>query len=313
MNPERLEQLESIYNEALGLPAAERLRFVERTCGSDAGLRSELTSLLGYEQKAECYLNTSAINDVAESLAETSADSLIDRRLGRYQLLSLVGRGGMGEVYCAVDTRLNRLVAVKILPPCLAADSEWLRRFEYEARAVAALNDPHICTLHDIGNDDRTHYIVFEYLVGELLSDRLSRGNLPLAEAMEYATQIGKALVHAHEQGILHLDLKPQNIMLTRTGVKLFDFGIAVLAFTDPSASKAGTPGYLAPEQRDGGMTDVRTDIFSFGVVMRDLFAGHSLTALDSLIERCVAKDPSGRWPMITVVVDLLKKIAAKL
>ena len=312
MKPDRLDQLESLYNEVLALPAAERPRFLESACGNDAGLRRELTSLLGYEQKAEHYLNTSAMNEVAESLAETSGHSLINRRLGRYQLLSLVGRGGMGEVYCAVDIRLNRLVAVKILPSYLAADPEWLRRFEQEARAVAALNDPHVCTLHDIGKDDQTHYIVFEYLVGELLSDRLSRGNLPLAEAMEYAAQIGKALVHAHEQGILHLDLKPQNIMLTRTGVKLFDFGIAVLTFTDPSASKAGTPGYLAPEQREGNAADARTDIFSFGVVMRDLFAGHSIASIDSLIERCVAKNPSERWTLITEVVDQIKEIAAK-
>jgi serine/threonine protein kinase len=310
---ERLDQLEILYNEALALPAAERPAFLDRVCGNDTGLRRELTSLLGYEQKAERYLNTSAMNDVAESLAKTSGNSLMSRMLGRYQLLSLVGRGGMGEVYCAVDTRLNRLVAVKILPLHLAGDPEWLHRFEREARAVAALNDLHICTLHDIGNDDQTHYIVFEYLVGELLSDRLSRGNLSLDEAMECSTQIGKALVHAHEQGILHLDLKPQNIMLTRTGVKLFDFGIAVLTSTDPSVSKAGTPGYLAPEQREGATMDPRTDIFSFGLVMRDLFAGHSVRAIDSLIVRCVANNPSERWKLMTDVVDQLKKIAAKL
>ena len=274
--PERLDELEALYDEALRLPAPERPAFLERTCGGDAGLLAELTSLLGYEQKAEEYLNASAINVVAETLAGNGARDMIDRRLGRYQLLSLVGRGGMGEVYCAVDTRLNRLVAVKVLPAYLADDPEWLRRFEQEARAVAALNHPHICTLHDTGNDGQMHYMVFEYLVGELLSDRLPRGDLALPQALAYATQVGEALMHAHEHSIIHLDLKPQNIMITRAGVKLFDFGIAGLMDTGTGAPAAGTPGYLAPEQREGSTTDARTDVFSFGVVMYELFTGRT-------------------------------------
>jgi serine/threonine protein kinase len=311
--PERFDQLETLYNEALGLPAAERPDFLDRVCGNDTGLRRELTSLLIYEQKAEDYLNTSAINDVAGALADNCGSTLIDRRLGRYQLLSLVGRGGMGEVYCAVDTRLNRLVAVKVLPSYLADDRGWLRRFEHEARAVAALNHPHICTLHDIGSDEQTHYIVFEYLVGELLSDRLSRGDLPLPQALEYATQIGEALVHAHEHGIIHLDLKPQNIMVIRAGVKLFDFGIAVLGDMGAPALPAGTPGYVAPERRKGNAMDARADVFSFGVVMKELFAGHCLGDLDPVIARCLAKDPSERWPSIAEVVVGLGEIKPRI
>jgi serine/threonine protein kinase len=330
--PERLDQLEALYNEALALPAAERPAFLGRVCGNDSSLLAELTSLLGYEKKAEGYLNTSAMNVVAEALAENSAGVLIDRMLGRYQLLSLVGRGGMGEVYCAVDTRLNRLVAVKVLPPYLANDPEWLRRFEQEARAVAALNHPHICTVHDIGSDDRMHYMVFEYLIGELLSDRLSRGDLPLPEALGYAAQIGEALMHAHEHGIIHLDLKPQNIMLTRTGVKVFDFGIAVLSDTGISASGGGTPGYLAPEQREGRATDARTDVFSFGVVMYELFTGRSPfdkqnetprlisdinpaapKKLDVSVSRCLENDPAERWPSIAEVLAQLSEISAGL
>ena len=330
--PEKLDQLEALYNEALALPAAERQAFLGRACANDDSLLAELTSLLGYEKKAEDYLDTSAINVVAEALAGNSAEVLIDRKLGRYQLLSLVGRGGMGEVYCAVDTRLNRLVAVKVLPPYLADDPEWLRRFEQEARAVAALNHPHICTLHDIGNDGQTHYMVFEYLIGELLSDRLSGGDVPLPEALGYAVQIGEALTHAHEHGIIHLDLKPQNIMLTRTGVKLFDFGIAVLSDTETSAAGGGTPGYLAPEQREGAATDVRTDVFSFGVVIYELFTGRSpleirseeppmvskvnsvaAAELNLLVARCVAKDPSERWPSIAEVVVRLREISGRL
>lgn len=334
MSPERLEQLENLYNEALALPASERREFIVRVCPADTELRNELASLLNYEEKAEGYLDTPAVEVVAGAMAETGGGVLIDRRLGRYQLLSLVGRGGMGEVYCAVDTRLNRLVAVKVLPSYLAGDSERLRRFEHEARAIAALNHPHICTLHDIGNDDQMPYLVFEYLAGELLSDRLSRERLDASQALGYALQICDALAHAHEHGILHLDLKPQNIMVTRTGAKLFDFGIAELrdsgnssgevAKAEGGAIRAGTPGYLAPEQSAGRATDVRTDVFSFGVVLYELFTGTkrkgpipaataSPAGLDSLIARCLSAEPAERWSSMAELSLELKTISHRL
>jgi len=302
MNPERLEQLENLYNEALALSASERRAFLDRVYADDSELGNELTSLLNYEVKAESYLDTPAMEVVAGAIAETGGGVLIDRRLGRYQLLSLVGRGGMGEVYCAVDTRLNRLVAVKVLPSYLSGEPERLQRFEQEARAIAALNHPHICTLHDIGSDDQIPYLVFEYLAGELLSDRLSRERLGSSEALAYALQICDALAHAHERGVLHLDLKPQNIILTRTGAKLFDFGIAELRDGGSDARKqlrAGTPGYLAPEQAAGRTTDVRTDVFGFGAVLRELFTDEASRpdGLDALIARCLSAEPAERWP----------------
>ena len=310
MNPERLEQLENLYNEALARPASERQAFLDHVCADDSELGNELTSLLNYEVKAESYLDTPAMEVVAGAMAETGGGVLIDRRLGRYQLLSLVGRGGMGEVYCAVDTRLNRLVAVKVLPSYLSGEPERLQRFEQEARAIAALNHPHICTLHDIGSDDQMPYLVFEYLAGELLSDRLSRQRLGSSAALAYALQICDALAHAHEHGVLHLDLKPQNIMLTRTGAKLFDFGIAELrdggsaSAEIPEADtrkqmRAGTPGYLAPEQFAGRTTDVRTDVFGFGVVLHELFTDEASRpdGLDVVIARCLSAEPAERWP----------------
>jgi eukaryotic-like serine/threonine-protein kinase len=289
VSPERLQQIETLYNDALALQPRERTAFLDGACGNDGDLRREIESLLAYEQQAETYMDRSAIQIVAASLAEQRAGVLVDRMLGRYQLLSLAGQGGMAEVYCAVDSRLNRLVAVKVLSKYMAEDRERLQRFEQEARAVAVLNHPHICTLHDVGTNGGMHYLVFEYLVGELLSDRLSRGSLPLLEALDYATQIADALVHAHEQGIIHLDLKPQNIMLTRTGVKLLDFGIAELRYPnaskpnevslktnaiDPSRTTPGTRGYMAPEQIEGRETDARTDIFGFGVVLYEMLTG---------------------------------------
>jgi serine/threonine protein kinase len=326
LNPEHLDRIETLYNEALALPIAERKAFVDRACGNESALRDELTSLLGYEQTAQTYLETPAMNVIAETLAERGGEVFIDRRLGRYQLLSLVGRGGMGEVYCAVDTRLNRLVAIKLLPPYLAADPERLRRFEEEARAVAALNHPHICTLHDIGNDDRIHYLVFEYLAGELLSERLSRGPIPLQEALTHARDIADALVHAHEHGILHLDLKPQNIMLTRTGAKLFDFGIAELRDGSTAAAgevkqgdsgerrvaRGGTPGYLAPEQLDGDSIDERADVFGFGAVLDELLISASMATepkLASLVARCLATQPSERCASMAEVSKCLAQI----
>jgi len=276
---------------------------------------------------------------MARSMASNEKSVLADRMLGRYHLLSLVGRGGMGEVYCAVDTRLNRLVAVKILHAYLGHERE-LQRFEKEARAIAALNHRHICTLHDVGSDGDVHYLVFEYLVGESLADRLSRGPLPLAEGLEFAIQIADALSSAHEMGIIHLDLKPENIMLTRAGVKLLDFGISELrdpdtpAGADSARATSGTRGYMAPEQAKGGTVDYRADIFAFGAVMYQIFTGKSAfpirepaalppplrevqpslpKAFDSLVARCLAQQPSERWQSSGELLLSLQKIRAGL
>src|SRR6187200_1282934 len=148
-------------------------------------------------------------------------------RLGPYEIVNRAGAGGMGEVYRARDTRLDRTVAIKVLPPDLTSDSAARQRFEREARAVAALSHPHICTLHDIGQQDGTDFLVMEYLDGETLAARLARGKLPLNQAVQYGIQIADALAAAHRAGIIHRDLKPGNIMLTKAGGKLLDFGLA--------------------------------------------------------------------------------------
>jgi serine/threonine protein kinase len=148
-------------------------------------------------------------------------------RLGPYEILAPIGAGGMGEVYRAKDTRLNRVVAVKILSERLAKSAEGRQRFEREARAISQLNHPHICTLHDIGSDDGVEFLVTEYIDGETLAQRLTRGALPLEQAIRYAIEIAKGLGRAHRDGILHRDLKPSNVMLSKSGVKLLDFGLA--------------------------------------------------------------------------------------
>jgi Tol biopolymer transport system component len=214
-------------------------------------------------------------------------------RLGPYEIVSQLGAGGMGVVYRARDTRLNRLVAIKVLPDHLAAQPETRQRFEREARAVSSLNHPHICTLHDIGHQDGLDYLVMELIEGESLADRLKKGHLPPDRVIDYAIQIADALDKAHRAGIAHRDLKPGNIMLTRTGAKLLDFGLAKLVagetgrvlngfsqlptevekLTD-EGSIIGTLQYMSPEQLEGLDSDSRTDIFAFGAVVYEMATG---------------------------------------
>ncbi len=208
-------------------------------------------------------------------------------RLGPYEIVGPLGAGGMGEVYDAVDTRLERGVAIKILRAEFAEAADRRARFEREARSIASLNHPHICTLHDIGDHDGVAFLVMERLEGETLADRLVRGPLPFGEAVACAGQVADALDRAHSQGIVHRDLKPANIMLTRSGVKLLDFGLARLLEADAPAlggqtrtaltqegSIVGTLQYMAPEQLEGRPTDARTDLFAFGAILYEMVTG---------------------------------------
>ena len=209
-------------------------------------------------------------------------------KLGPYEIQAPLGAGGMGEVYRARDTRLERTVAVKVLPDHLSCDPESRQRFEREARTISSLNHPHICALYDIGTQDGIDFLVMEYLEGQTLADRLQRGALPVEEVLEIGIEIADALDKAHRQGIVHRDLKPSNIMLTKSGAKLMDFGLAkpVQAAFIASAS-AGTPTlsnwltvegtivgtfqYMAPEQLEGKDTDPRSDIFGLGAVLYEM------------------------------------------
>jgi len=215
-------------------------------------------------------------------------------KYGPYEIEALLGAGGMGEVYRARDTRLDRTVAIKILPSHLSSDPAVLQRFEREARAISSLQHPHVCVLHDIGRDNGTDYLVMEYLEGETLANRLTRGPLKVAEALKIASQIAEALATAHRHGIVHRDLKPGNIMLTRSGAKLTDFGLAKLAAVGNAGNShpddalnrtvsgsvtvegsiVGTFQYMAPEVLDGEESDARSDMFSFGCVLYEMISG---------------------------------------
>ena len=212
------------------------------------------------------------------------------QHLGPYEILGSLGAGGMGEVYRARDTRLGRVVAIKVLPTASAADPESRLRLEREARAVASLNHQHICTLHDFGSDAGTDFLVMEYLDGETLARRLTKGALPFDRALKHAIEIAGALDAAHRVGLIHRDLKPSNIMLTAAGAKLLDFGLAKLLHTEPaveagsatislqaltlSGAMVGTLQYMSPEQVKGLAVDARSDIFSFGAVVYEMLTG---------------------------------------
>ena len=259
------------------------------------------------------------------------------RRLGPYEILSSIGAGGMGEVYRARDTRLDRVVAIKVLPTHLADRSELRERFEREARTIASLNHPHICTLFDIGQQDGIDYLVMEYLEGETLAHRLQKGALPLEQVLHYAIEISDALDKAHRKGVTHRDLKPGNIMLTKSGSKLLDFGLAKLkqeaapanvqlselpTASDPLTAKGsivGTLQYMAPEQLEGKEVDARTDIFAFGAVVYEMATGKRAfegKSQASLIAAILEREPpamSSLQPMTPPALDrVVKRCLAK-
>src|ERR1700693_1307378 len=216
-------------------------------------------------------------------------------KLGPYETLAPICAGGMGEVYKANDTRLDRIVAIKV------SKTEFSERFEREARAVAALNHPNICTLHDVG----PNYLVMEYIEGTPL-----KGPLPVDQALTYAAQICDALDAAHKRNITHRDLKPANILVAKNGVKLLDFGLARIApstgdSTVTQGEVAGTPAYMAPEQWSGKPGDARSDIYAFGCVLYEILTGKRAgadrtvvdpAALESILRTCLAQDPDDRW-----------------
>jgi len=210
-------------------------------------------------------------------------------RLGPYEVLSQIGSGGMGEVYKARDTRLDRTVAIKVLPEHRYNTPQARERFEREAKAISSLNHPHICTLHDVGQQDGIDYLVMEYLEGQTLANRLKRGPLPLDQVLQLAIEITEALDAAHRHGVIHRDLKPGNIVLTKSGVKLLDFGLAKVRTTGTTAGATalptetaltgegtllGTLQYMAPEQLEGQEADARTDIFALGAVIYEMGTG---------------------------------------
>jgi len=339
-------RVEELYHTALERAPSEREAYLVAECGSDDELRREVLSLLAHDGEAERLMETPAVAAGTEKLA-----LLTGARLGPYEILGLVGAGGMGEVYRARDTRLGREVAIKVLPEAAAHDQEALSRFGREARAVAALNHPHIATLFDIGEHDGTHYLVMELLEGESLAARVARGLLKEKDALRIGAEIAEALAAAHRQGVVHRDVKPANVVLTRAGAKLLDFGLARLQPAPGPAGEtatrsregplAGTLPYMAPEQLEGREVDARTDIWALGCVLFEMLAGRrafdgnsqagliaaiekdeapsilrhrtqASSALDRLVQQCLRKEAAERWQSATDVALMLREVGRR-
>ncbi len=341
MKSGRMQEIDRLFHAASMLPRDQRGAFLDNSCAGDEELRQEVESLLSYEQAADAFMESPALEGQDASLGGDPADDrslhMAGRTLGRYQIYDQIGVGGMGVVYRAMDTFLNRSVALKILPQDATSNEDRRLRFVREARAASALNDPNIVTIYDIGQAEGMEFIAMEYVQGQTLRDLISRRELPVCEALDYAVQIARALSAAHTAGIVHRDIKPANIMISgsspvRRQVKILDFGIAklsepnrperhVLAGITSHNFIIGTAAYMSPEQAEGRPVDARSDIFSFGAVLYEMFSGRrafegqsslSILAailradpeplkgvspeLQRIVSRCLRKDPNQRF-----------------
>ena len=297
MTPERWQQVSRIYHDALARDSGERASFLHEACQDDEALRQEVESLLAQPASAENFLGEPALAMAPALMDDAAEPPLTGQTLGVYRILDLVGVGGMGEVYRARDTRLGRDVAVKVLPRLSSADPERLARFEREARLLASLNHPHIAAIYGVEESAGIHALVLELVEGPTLAERLQRGPLPIAEAIGIARQIAAALEAAHERGVVHRDLKPQNIKVKPDAtVKVLDFGLAKAMMAtandgdeSPTATEPidgtregiilGTPSYMSPEQSRGRAVDKRTDVWAFGCVLYEMLTGRSAFA----------------------------------
>src|SRR5580704_3092719 len=291
MNPERFRQIEELYHEAREGTAEQRAVLLAQ---SDPDLRLEVEFLLARHSGDE-FLDRPAIQNAPELLEDPTVIQLTPGlRLGPYQIESKLGEGGMGEVFQAVDTRLDRAVALKITHERFSA------LFDREARAISSLNHPNICTLYDVG----PNYLVMELVEGETIAARLKHGPMPIETVRYYGAQIAAALAEAHAKGIVHRDLKPGNIMIAKSGAKVLDFGLARSGGQDETITATrmvmGTPAYMAPEQREGKPCDARSDIYSFGCVLYEMSTGGRIgmerkripsRKLEKIVNRCLELD----------------------
>src|SRR5881397_1236156 len=289
MTPERWQQLKQIFQSALERNPAERSAFLSQACADDPALRSQVESLIASHDQAGDSIEAMAAEAATQMLDDDQAVSIVGKQIGHYQVVSHIGRGGMGEVFLAQDASLGRKVALKLLRSDFTGIEERLRRFQQEARAASALNHPNILTIHEIGHDGSLHFMATEYVEGETLRQHLSRARMTVGQTLDVAVQVASALAAAHQAGIIHRDIKPENIMLRTDGnVKVLDFGLAKL--TDPKTIETAAPtlpqvetapgvvmgtfSYMSPEQARGLAVDARTDIWSLGVMIYEMAAG---------------------------------------
>jgi eukaryotic-like serine/threonine-protein kinase len=318
MTPERWQEVQDVLEKALELAPSDRFAFLNRACSSDPSLRQEVETLLASR------------DDLRSSFLQAPSSSITlaaGTKLGDYEVKSLLGAGGMGEVYRARDARLGRDVAIKVLPSFLCTDSERLRRFEQEARAAAALNHPNILAVFQMGTYEGAPYLVSELLEGETLREQITRGRMTIRKAIDYGIQIARGLAAAHEKGVVHRDLKPENLFATKDGrVKILDFGLAKLMQPQSSSEHdaptltegteagvvMGTVGYMAPEQVRGEAADHRADVFAFGAILYEMLAGKRAFQKPTSPETMAAilnEDPPGISQVTTNVPPALQRV----
>jgi serine/threonine protein kinase len=330
MTPERYRQIDQVFQAALGLKPEERAGYLDEACSGDEKLRQEVESLITSDQGGLSFIDQPAFEMGARVLASDepalSAGDLIDR----YEVVSLLGSGGMGEVYLAHDQKLNRKIALKLLPTHFTTNEGRLHRFQQEARAASALNHPNIITIHEIGEVENRNFIATEFVDGETLRQRMKRGPLSHNESLDIAIQVCSALASAHNAGIVHRDIKPENIMLRRDGyVKVLDFGLAKLTEQPEQTTKVdaadnvdlssgllmGTVKYMSPEQAQGEPVDQRSDIFSLGVVLYEMVTGQlpfdGKTTSD-LLSAITTEEPLPLKPYAPGTVDQLQGVITR-
>ena len=329
MNPERWQKVKGLFDAVVGLALEDREKILAKSCGADVELRRDVEKLLASSDEAESFMESPAAKEVVSQIIEPKnlAAGVI---FGHYEIVKQIGAGGMGEVYLAKDTKLDRKVAVKILNEKFAAHESNLQRFVQEAKAASALNHPNILVIHEIGKSENSNYIVSEYIEGETLRDNFKQSPQKLSEILDVSIQIANALCTAHEAHIVHRDIKPENIMIRPDGfVKILDFGLAKLVEQKAAGFEAstvkqnqtakgvimGTVNYMSPEQAKGEKVDARTDIFSFGVVLYEMIAGRTPFAGDSMSEtfaNLINSEPKPLTRFASNVPEELNRIVVK-
>ncbi|MCX6544015.1 MAG: serine/threonine-protein kinase [Acidobacteria bacterium] len=313
MQPDRWADANRLFHAALDRPSEDRDAFLDEACAEDAALRDEVATLLVFHDRADAFLDAAAIDQAVEG-----------QQVGPYRLVREVGRGGMGVVYLAEDTRLGRMVALKALPAAWAGDPARRERLRHEARAAAMLSHPGVATIYALEEIDGRLHLVSEFVRGETLREELLHGPVPLPVVIETGLGLAEALAAAHDRGVVHRDLKPENVLRATDGrVKIVDFGVAGLGPSPDGRPASGTPAYMSPEQRRGERVDYRSDLYALGIVLHELacgvhpFAaseervpldipGPHAAALDAVIARCLAENPADRYQVTDdIVADL--------
>ena len=348
MNPSEWARAREVFDAALARERGERGAFLDQACGGNLGLRAEVASLLSAHDRSGDFIERPVFEAAADLLVARDREPLDGRLVGPYIIRHEIGRGGMGIVYLADDTRLSRRVALKALPPELGRDQRRRERLRQEARAGAALSHPGIATVYALEEIGDELYLACEHVAGPTLRTLIESGPMPVNQVVDIATQLARALASAHAQGVVHRDLKPENVVRTAAGVvKVLDFGLARMESQTPAhltedGDVFGTPGYMAPEQIRGQDVDFRADLFALGLLVYEIACGSNpfevgtrtgtiarilevnpaplsqachtdLPALDRIVARCLSKEPAGRYSSTPGLVADLEQLQAEI